>query len=234
MDKIIYKNQIEYLRGFKKTDDKLVCELEKYAAENKIPILHWQAAELLEIMIKSVSPRRVLEIGTAIGYSTIRIARNLGKNGVIHTIEKSEDNIKVAENNFSQSGFKHKIALLKGDALEIMPRLPKKYDFIFLDADKQDYSRLFDYSLILLKKGGVIFIDNLLWHGYTAADRVPNDFSKSTKIIRDFNNIFMNQPNLKATILTVGDGIGIGIKVKNKKNKNDEIDNIVINETNNE
>ncbi len=93
-----------------------------------------------------------------------------------------------------------------------MPQLKKKYDFIFLDADKEDYKRLFDYSLVLLKKGGIIFIDNLLWHGYAASKRVPQNYKLSTKHIRDFNIVFTTQENLKTSILPIGDGIGIGVK----------------------
>ena len=93
-----------------------------------------------------------------------------------------------------------------------MPRLKKKYDFIFLDADKEDYKRLFDYAIVLLKKGGVIVVDNLLWQGYAAASRVPAKYKESTKHIKQFNKIFINQPNLKSTILPIGDGIGLGIK----------------------
>jgi predicted O-methyltransferase YrrM len=93
-----------------------------------------------------------------------------------------------------------------------MPQLKKKYDFIFLDADKEDYKRLFDYSLVLLRSGGLLVVDNLLWHGYVASARVPLKYKESTLHIREFNKIFMNQPNLKASIIPVGDGLGIGVK----------------------
>lgn len=89
----------------------------------------------------------------------------------------------------------------------------KKYDLIFLDADKEDYKRLFEYSIILLKKGGIIFIDNLLWHGYAASKEVPKEFKNSTKLIREFNKLFTSQANLKTSILPIGDGIGLGIKI---------------------
>ena len=94
-----------------------------------------------------------------------------------------------------------------------MPRFDKKFDLIFLDADKEDYKRLFDYSIILLKKGGLIFVDNLLWHGYAASKSVPIKYKTSTKIIREFNILFTSTENLQTTILPVGDGVGIGIKI---------------------
>lgn len=215
------ENQLRYLDSFRKVENELILEMESFAMENQIPILDRHAAAFLELQIKITKPKRVLEIGTAIGYSSIRIARNLSNKAVLHTIEKSEDNIKLAEENISKSGLAEKIVLYKGDALELMPALSGKYDFIFLDADKEDYKRLFDYSLMLLKKKGILFVDNLLWHGYAAASRVPKNFKNSTKMIREFNSVFMSQQNLKATILTIGDGIGLAVKTKKRIDKND-------------
>ncbi|AFH50071.1 Putative O-methyltransferase [Ignavibacterium album JCM 16511] len=213
MSRIILPLQEKYLDSFDKNKDSLLRSMEEFAEGNNVPILSNLSANLLEQLIVMNKPQRVLEIGTAIGYSTIRIARRLGRKAIIHTIEKSTDNITIAKENFKKSGLENKIKLLEGDALRIMPQLQKKYDFIFLDADKEDYKRLFDYSMVLLKKGGVIYVDNLLWHGYVAANKVPPKYKKSTSLIRDFNRIFMTQPSLSSTILPVGDGIGIGVKV---------------------
>ena len=212
MEKILQEAQKKYLDGFRKERTPLLAEMEAYAAENRVPILSVDSAELLELMIKITSPKRALEIGTAIGYSSIRIAANLSKKGILHTIEKSEDNILKAEEYIQKSGFEEKIKILKGNAEDIMPRLEKKYDFIFLDADKEDYLKLFQYSLMLLKKKGMIFIDNLLWHGYAAAGRVPENYKTSTRQIKEFNEYFMKQNSLRSIIIPIGDGIGIGVK----------------------
>jgi predicted O-methyltransferase YrrM len=185
-----------------------------YPLQIKIPILDRMSADFLEQLIHIHNPKRVLEIGTAVAYSSIRIARNLRKKGILHTIEMSMDNIALAQQNIEKSGFTEKIKLIEGDALSILPKINKKYDFIFLDSDKEDYSRLFDFALILLKKNGIIFIDNLLWHGFAASPHVPSEFKNSTIFIREFNKIFMNRPNLKTSIIPIGDGIGIGIKIK--------------------
>jgi predicted O-methyltransferase YrrM len=202
----------QYLESFVKETDPLIVEMENYAKEHNVPILYRDSAEFLEQLICIVNPKRVLELGTAIAYSSIRIARNLRKKGTVYTIEKSADNIVLAKENIVKSGLDDKINLIEGNALDELPRFDKKFDFIFLDADKIDYKRLFDYSLILLKKGGVIFVDNLLWRGYTAAAKVPADHKNSVKIIKEFNTVFTSQPNLKTTILPVGDGIGLGVK----------------------
>ena len=194
MSRIILSSQEKYLNSFEKKKDSLLKSMEEFADENNVPILSNLSANLLEQLIVMNKPQRVLEIGTAIGYSTIRIARKLGRKATIHTIEKSANNIAIAKENFKKSGLGNRIKLIEGDALRILPQLQKKYDFIFLDADKEDYKRLFDYSMVLLKKGGIIFIDNLLWHGYVAANKIPTKYKRST-------------------ILPVGDGIGIGVKV---------------------
>jgi predicted O-methyltransferase YrrM len=193
--------------------DQLLKEMEDFAANKKIPILDWKSAELLEFLVLSFKPKGVLEIGTAIAYSSIRVARQLGEKGIIDTIEKSTDNIKLASNFIKLAKLQSKINILKGDANLIMPELKKKYDLIFLDADKKDYEKLFFNSLALLKKGGVIFVDNLLWHGFTAATKVPVSYKNSTKMIKEFNKLFLSQQNLKATILPVGDGVGLGVKL---------------------
>ena len=213
MDKILYPSQHKYLYQFKNQNDPLIKEMEKYADEHNVPILDWQSADFLEILIRVINPKRVLEIGTAIAYSSIRIARNLKKKGVVHTIEKSTDNIALAKGFIKKSGVEDKIKILAGNAFEIMPTLEKKYDFIFLDADKNEYSKLFELSLPLLKKGGVIMVDNLLWHGQAAAEKVSPKYKTSTEFIRNFNKEFMATPRLKTTIIPVGDGLGIGVKV---------------------
>jgi len=212
MNKIIAPVQSDYIKSFRKKPDGLIEELEAYAKEHGVPILSWQSADFIEQLVLIKNPKRVLELGMAIAYTSIRIARNLKGKSVVHTIEKSTDNITVAKEFISKSGVGTKIKILEGDAVNIMPQLKKKYDLIFLDADKEDYKRLFDYSLVLLRRGGVLVVDNLLWHGFAASSRVPQKYKESTNHIREFNKLFMNQPNLKTVIIPVGDGLGIGVK----------------------
>ena len=212
MSKIFFPVQQKYISSFRNDEDELIKEMEAYAKEHNVPILSWQSAEFIEQIILLLNPKRVLEIGTAIAYTSIRIARNLKKKSVVHTIEISQENIAASKTFIEKSGAADRIKLFEGDALVLMPRLKKKYELIFLDSDKEDYKRLFDYAMILLKRGGVIVVDNLLWQGYAAANRVPAKYKASTEHIREFNKSFINQPNLKASILPIGDGIGFGIK----------------------
>jgi predicted O-methyltransferase YrrM len=213
MDKIIFPNQLDYLSSLRGEVDPLLKEMEEFAEAKRIPILNWNSAELLETFILSKKPKRVLEIGTAIAYSSIRIARVLEEDGIVDTIDKSTDNLKLAMDYIKRSGQESKINLIEGNALALMPQYESEYDFIFLDADKQDYEKLFYISLPLLKKGGIIFVDNLLWHGFAAGGEAPATHINGAKQIREFNKIFVDQPGLKTTIVPVGDGIGIGVKL---------------------
>jgi len=213
MSEIINPHQLKYLESFRPEPDPLILEMEQLAAEKNIPILDWKSAELLEQILLLIKPKRVLEIGTAIAYSSIRIARKLKKKGYVDTIEKSLDNISLAGEFIKKAGLENQINLIEGNAKEVMPLLDKKYDLIFIDADKEDYEKIFYYSLMLLKKGGVLFVDNLLWHGYPASSKVPPSFKNSTKYIREFNKLFVNQSALVTSIYPVGDGVGIGVRI---------------------
>lgn len=212
MSSIHYKSQLDYLKNLRNETDDLILAMESFAIKNKIPILDWNSVELLENLIILYSPKRVLEIGTAIGYSTIRIVKHLKNKAIIDTIELSKDNIKLAKEFILKSKFNDKIRIFEGDALKIIPKIKYKYDFIFLDADKQYYVELFDLAIRKLKKGGVIFIDNLLWKGYLAVKKIPPKYQNSTKIIENFNKYFINHKSIKSNIFPIGDGIGIGIK----------------------
>ena len=213
MGEILQPRQKQYLEKFNKEEDPLILEMESYAKKFRVPILSGDSAGFLEQLILVKKPKRVLEIGTAIAYSSIRIARNLGAGCTIDTLEKSKDNAKLAEVNILRSGLHDKINLIFGEAIETIPEIKYNYDFIFLDADKEDYRELFEIAIKKLKKGGVMFVDNLLWHGYAALGRVPAKQKTSTNHIRNFNEMFTSSLLLKSTILPVGDGVGIGIKI---------------------
>lgn len=205
---------LEYLLKNRKKVTELEAEMESFAKENKIPILDYKSAELLEFLIELKKPFNVLELGTAIAYSSIKIAKKLPPEGILDTIEKSKDNIPLATNFIKKSNLQSKINLIFGEAVEVLQSINKKYDFIFLDADKQDYEKLLNIALPLLNKDGIIFVDNLLWKGYVASNfnDIPPNYRSSTQQVLHFNSLFLNIANLDAKIYPIGDGIGIGIK----------------------
>lgn len=213
MSDILFPAQSNYLNNLIVETDPLLIEMAEFANLNKIPILELCSAQFLEQMVKIKKPKYFLEIGMAIGYSTIRVAKSTENGTNIETIEKSNDNIRLANEFVKRSGYLERIKILKGEAKEILSRLDCKYDFIFLDADKEDYLELFDLAVKLLVKDGIIIIDNLLWKGYAASSEVPDKYKKSTEFIRKFNAQFFNSKELNSSIIPIGDGIGLGIKL---------------------
>ncbi|MBZ0179688.1 MAG: O-methyltransferase [Melioribacteraceae bacterium] len=209
---ILDTTQIDYIRQFNKVEDPLILEMRNYAIHRKIPILEDISVELIKTFIKIKKPSRVLELGTAIAFTTIQIAEVLPENSLIDTIEKSKDNLTIAKSYIERSGFQNKINLIEGDASEIIPNLSNKYDLIFLDADKEAYEQLFDQSIELLNDDGIYIVDNLLWKGFPASQTVPKEYEISTKHIRKFNSYFFSSDKLVSTLFPVGDGLGVGIK----------------------
>jgi len=211
---ILFPEQSSYLNQFTKSNDELILSMEKFASKNDIPILEQKSAEFLEQLVYMYSPKSYLEIGTAIGYSTIRVAKIVPNEIKIDTIELSKINIKLCKSYLEEADLLNRVNVIEGNALEILPKLSTSYDFIFLDADKEDYMELFKLSLNILNYNGIILVDNLLWKGYVASENVPEEYKKSTEFIRKFNAEFLNHPKLKSTILPIGDGLGLGIKIK--------------------
>ena len=212
MDNILFPEQIDYINNSMDSSNDLLAEMEEFAGIHRIPILNKSSALFLEQLVLTKKPKRFLEIGMAIGYSTIRTAKIVKDFGEIFTIEKSKDNIRIAERNIKKAGLDGKIKIYEGDAIEILENIGQTFDFIFLDADKEDYLKLFDLSLKVLEANGIILIDNLLWKGFTASKDIPDKYKKSTELIRQFNAYFLANPLLKSSILPIGDGLGLGIK----------------------
>lgn len=214
MAQIFSNNLSDYLNSSRNDNDSLLKEMEDLSREKGIPILEKSSAFFLEQVILISKPASFLEIGTAIGYSTIRVAKNLKNTVKIYTIELSKENIDLAKGFINRSGNKENIKIIEGDAKTILKEDRETYDFIFLDADKEDYLDYLELCVNKLNLGGILFVDNLLWKGYVIADSVPEDYKKSTEFIRKFNAKFLRHPELKSSIIPVGDGIGLGIKTE--------------------
>ncbi len=213
MQGILFPEQQDYIESLRTQSSGLIAEMEAFATDKRIPILHWQSAAILEFIIKSAGYLKILEIGTAIAYSSIRIALQTGNTGKIDTIEKSRDNIKLASQYLKRSACENIINIIEGDALDILPKINDSYDLVFLDADKEDYAALYKLSAPLVSQGGTIFIDNLLWHGYAASGEVPLKYTRSSELIRNFNEIFLADKRFNSMIYPIGDGLGIGIRI---------------------
>jgi caffeoyl-CoA O-methyltransferase len=208
-DAIIHRNQAEYLDQLLAQRDPLLAEMEAYAAEHKVPIADREVARFLEITARVTGTRMTLEIGMAIGYSVVHLARGMGEGGLVVTIEPSEEMISASTGYLQRAGLFERVRIERGKALEVMPHITETFDFLFIDAVKEEYSQYLDLGLPRLRSGGVVIVDNLLWGGRVAGD----DSESSTVALREFNPYFINHPQLLAEILSVGDGLGYAVKL---------------------
>lgn len=212
LDAIIQRDQAEYLERLLPASTGLIAEMEEYAAEHKVPIADREVALFLEITARAIKARRVLEIGMAISYSVIHLARGMSEQGLIVTIEPSEEMIVRSEDYLQRAGLRERVRIERGRALEVMPHLSEIFDLVFIDALKEEYSQYLDLALPQLREGGVVIVDNLLWGGQVAGEIRSPDQTASTEALREFNQKFVRHPQLRAEVLAIGDGLGYGVK----------------------
>jgi predicted O-methyltransferase YrrM len=209
VDAIIHREQAEYLDRLLSQSDPLLAEMEAYAAEHRVPIADREVARFLEITARTTGARKALEIGMAIGYSVVHLVRGMGQDGLLVTIEPSDEMIERATRYLERAGLLDRVRIERGKALEVMPNLDETFDLLFIDALKEEYSQYLDLGLPRLRTGGVVIVDNLLWGGKVAGD----DAETSTVALREFNRYFINHPQLLAEVLSVGDGLGYAVKI---------------------
>jgi predicted O-methyltransferase YrrM len=165
---------------------------------------------LLSLISKIINPKKILEIGTFTGYSTLCLAEGLDKNGQIHTIDVNEELYDLQRKYFKKSPFNDNITQHLGNALDIIPKLDQEFDLIFLDADKINYPKYLELLINKLKKGGVLLSDNVLWDGKVLNEIPQNDIS--TKAIVEYNRLLNNKLEMDSVILPIRDGITISRK----------------------
>ena len=192
-------------------------ELEKIkqkALEEHIPIIMDDTLEVVDKILKETKPKKILEIGTAVGYSAMCFSEYLQEGGIIDTIERDEERIAEAKVNIEKVGVAEKINILEGDAVEILPTLTGKYDMIFIDAAKGKYPFFLKEALRMLEKDGVILADNILYKGYVMSDYNKHKQRTAVRNLREYIHEVTEDPNLETEILEVGDGLAIS-KFKN-------------------
>lgn len=190
-------------------------ELEKIkqkAIQEHIPIIMDETLEVIEKYINKNKPNRILEIGTAVGYSAICFSEFLAPNGKIDTIERELDRIKQAKENFEKVGVKDKINLFEGDAIDILPNLDNKYDMIFIDAAKGKYPFFLENSIRMLNDKGIIFADNILYKGYVMSDYNKHKQRTAVRNLREYIKNITENKDFNTEILEVGDGLAVSIK----------------------
>ena len=184
-------------------------EIKKHALERHIPIIMDDTLNVIEERLQERKTNRILEIGTAVGYSAICFSEFLEPNGVIDTIERDEERIKEAKENIKIIDDNKKINIYEGDAVEILPIINEKYDMIFIDAAKGKYPFFLEQALRLLKKDGIIFADNILYKGYVMSDYNKHKQRTAVTHLREYIKLTTENPRLNTEILEVGDGLAI-------------------------
>ena len=213
IDAIINREQAEYLEGLITQDDPLLAEMEEYGGQHGVPSADREVALFVEITARAIKAKRALEIGMAIGYTTVHLARAVGEDGLVVTIDPSDEMIKAAEGYLKRAGMRDRVRIERGKALEVIPQLKDTFDLLFIDALKEEYADYLKLSLPKLRTGGVVIVDNLLWGGQVAGEIRSPDQESSTKALREFNKYFVNHPKLRAEVLPVGDGLGYAVKL---------------------
>ncbi|APY12060.1 methyltransferase [Seonamhaeicola sp. S2-3] len=171
---------------------------------------HYQG-RLLSMISKLVNPKNILEIGTYTGYSALCLAEGMQKNGVLHTIDVNEELVDFQRKYFDKSDYGNQIIQHLGNALDIIPKLDKTFDLIFIDADKDNYPNYYNIIIDKLNLGGIILSDNVLWSGKVIEELKPND--TATKALLEYNKLLKEDSRLETVILPIRDGLTISRKL---------------------
>ena len=190
----------------------MLDNIKRKALEDHIPIIMDDTLEVIEKYLTDLKPKRILEIGTAVGYSAICFSKFLAEDGVIDTIERDVERIKEAKINIKNMNLEDKIHIYEGDAVEILPNLQEKYDAVFIDAAKGKYPFFLKEALRMLNNNGIIFADNILYKGYVMSDYNKHKQRTAVRNLREYIAEITQNPNLETEILKVGDGLAISRK----------------------
>jgi caffeoyl-CoA O-methyltransferase len=205
---------IDYLTRLHGEPPPLLLELEQRGHGDDIPIVSRSTGRLLSTLVHAMQANRILELGTAYGYSTLWMALALPPAGHIWTVDPDRERTDIAADFFRRAGKGDSVEILNQPALDVLDNFPQRnLDIVFIDAIKEEYAAYLELAVPLLKRSGLVIVDNLLWSGRAAQDPGPSD-SASTVAIRAFNRIFLSHPQLDATIIPLGDGTGIGARIE--------------------
>ncbi len=186
--------------------------IKQKALENHIPIIMDDTLDVIAKILKEIKPNKILEIGTAVGYSAMCFSEYLQDGGIIDTIERDEERIEEAKQNFIKVGVHNKIHLYEGDAVDILPTLDEEYDVVFIDAAKGKYPFFLEQALRMLKDKGVIIADNVLYKGYVMSDYNKHKQRTAVRNLREYIARVNEDANLDTEILEVGDGLAVSYK----------------------
>jgi predicted O-methyltransferase YrrM len=167
---------------------------------------HFQG-RVLSMLSKIIHPTNILEVGTYTGYATLCLAEGLAENGTIDTLDNEEELFDFQRKYFDKTNWAKQITQHLGDALDIIPRLTKKYDLVFIDADKENYINYFHLIVPIMNKGGIILSDNVLWSGKVLEEIKQGDIT--TQILIEYNQLLKEDPRVETVLLPIRDGLTV-------------------------
>lgn len=211
---IVDERMVTYIRSLERPENPVIEAIEQEALESFVPIIRKETQSFLKVMMLMNRPARVLEVGTAVGFSAILMSEYLPEGSRITTIENYEKRIPIARNNFKRAGKEEQITLIEGDALEVMKTLEGPYDFIFMDAAKGQYIHWLPDVVRLLAPGGVLMSDNVLQEGELIESHYLVERRNRTiyKRMREYLYELKHHPQLMTSIIPLGDGVSLSVK----------------------
>ena len=214
METIVNERIVDYINSLDKGNSPVCNAIEKEALADGVPIIRKEMGNLLKVLLLLKQPQKILEVGTAVGYSSILMSENMPENCRITTIENYEKRIPVAKNNFKRAGKEEVITLLEGDAMDILKELDGTYDFIFMDAAKGQYINFLPELLRLMPAGGLLISDNVLQEGDIVESRYGVTRRNRTihTRMREYIYTLTHAEQLETSIVPIGDGITLSVK----------------------
>lgn len=209
LDAILRRPQAEYLDSLVPQRDALRARMEQLADDEGQPISDPEVAQLLRILVRARKPKRVLEVGTNIGYGVVVMGRECDPEAVVETIELDRATLAKAKAFVSEAELPCRVVFHEGAALEVLGRIQGTFDFVYIDCVKTEYAQYLDLLLPHLETGAMLVCDNLLWKGQVA----EGVHDASTDALRAFNERLVNEPRLMTSILPLGDGTGVSIVI---------------------
>ena len=209
MGKIVHDEIETYLNGLLPKRDAVLEEMEAYAAKHRVPIVGPAVGGLLQLLVKLCGARRIFEMGSAIGYSTIWLARAAVDGAEVFYSDGSRENAARAGEYLRRAGVADRVRVLVGDSLDLLRQTPGEFDMIFCDVDKHQYPAVFPLALPRVRKGGLLVADNVLWSGRVT--RKPKD--DATRGILEWDRLIYSSPELLTTIIPLRDGVSVSWKI---------------------
>ena len=219
---IVDERMVTYIRSLERPENPVIEAIEQEALDSFVPIIRKETQSFLKVMMLMNRPARVLEVGTAVGFSAILMSEYLPEGSHITTIENYEKRIPIARNNFKRAGKEEQITLIEGDALKVMKHMEGPYDFIFMDAAKGQYIHYMPETVRLLSDGGILMSDNVLQDGDIIESRFAVERRNRTihSRMRDYLYELKHSDVLETSIIPLGDGVALSIKKKKEEKEN--------------